>query len=222
MTNVTGREHLDSLMEILQEDLVKMVSLAEERIKQSITALNNMDLELAKKIIESDDDIDDLEKVIEQKCIKLIATQQPTAKDLRGITTTLKIISEIERIGDYAVDISKGIKRLPKQLSSNAMDEIRKMAIRVVDFLDSSVDCFIKQDDIMALKLVVIDDEIDASYKKILLDSMRYMRDNGKDAQEIMHLMFITKYLERIADRATNICEWAIFITTGEHKDLNN
>ena len=161
-----------------------------------------------------------MELEIEEKCVKLIATQQPAAKDLREIVTTLKIVTELERMGDYATDISKMVKRLPEQLASNGLEQLIKMSEEVANFLSAAIDCFIKKDDIEALRLSVLDDEIDASYKKVLIWAMEYMRDHGKDASEVLELILINKYLERMADRATNICEWAIYLATGERKEL--
>jgi phosphate transport system protein len=214
------REHFDALLVELHDDVIKMVSLVEERIKESIIALKSMNLDAAIAIIKKDVEINKMEHDIEEKCLKIIATQQPAAKDLREVVTTLKIITELERMGDYATDIAKMTRRLPDKLESNGLEQIMTMADKVIAFLKDAVDCFVKKDEIQALKLAVADDEIDSAYKKMLIWSMEYMRDHGRNAGEVLYLIFITKYLERIADRATNICEWAIFLSTGEHKEL--
>lgn len=216
------REHFDSMLTSLHNDLLKMVTIVEDRINESIDIFKSRDLSKIADFVNKDDIIDKMEVEIQEKSIKIIATQQPTAKDLREIITTLNIVTEVERIGDYATDIAKIVKRLKETPNAEGTEKIFKMVDKVTDFLKASIDCFIKRDNIEALKLVVMDDEVDASYKHILLWAMQEMRNNGDNIEEVLHLIFITKYLERIADRATNICELAIFLTTGEHKDLNN
>lgn len=214
------RHSFDKELEHLQDLMVRMAGLVEESIEDSIVALKRQDIELARKVYESDDTIDDLESRIERICINLIARQQPLAKDLRTISTALKIITDMERIADHAADIAEltirmaDLKYIKPLVDIPIMSELaKKMVIR-------SIDSYIKQDIDLAKEVCDSDDEVDDMFSKIVLELINIMKNNPETVEQATDLMFIVKYLERIGDHATNIAEWVVFNVTGSHDHL--
>lgn len=214
------RHSFDKELENLQELMVKMASLVEESIENSILALKKQDIELAKRVYESDDAIDDLEGRIEKICLNLIARQQPLAKDLRAISTALKIITDMERIADQAADIAELTIRMANMKYIKPLIDIPIMAELVQKMVIKSIDSYIKQDIVLAKEVCDSDDEIDDLFSKIVLELINIMKNNPETVEQATDFMFIVKYLERIGDHATNICEWVVFNVTGQHDHM--
>lgn len=219
---MSSRQHyLDKLAD-LQRELLRMGCSMEEAVKKAITALVNHDAELAQEVIDGDEDIDDLLIAIESQCVKLIATEQPVAKDLRLIFTALKISTDLERMADYAVDIAKIAIRLADEVYIKPLIDIPRMADLAIDMVQNSLEAYVKQDALTAEKISRRDDIIDGLYKQIFRELLTYMIEDPKNINQATYFIFVARSLERIGDHATNLCEWIIYLVTGERKDLNN
>ncbi|KGK88440.1 MULTISPECIES: phosphate signaling complex protein PhoU [unclassified Clostridium] len=205
----------------LHNDLLRMGSIVEKQIHLCIEALVNHDVVLAKKIIEDDDLVDDLQKEIEDKCIKLIATEQPLAKDLRMIFTTTKIVTDLERMADHAVDIAKIAIRLKDENFIKPLVDIPKMSNLVNEMIKESLDCYVDGNVEGSYIVCKKDDQIDAIYRGVFKEMLPIMAADNSTINQATQFLFICKYLERIADHVTNICEWTIYLVTGEQIDLN-
>lgn len=215
------RKVFDSHLEEMHTDLLRMGSMVEKQIFQCIESLVNQNEKLAQQVIDNDDVIDDMQKEIENKAIKLIAMQQPLAVDLRNIFTTTKIVTDLERIADHAVDIAKVTKRLKTDDYVNQLTDITRMSTLVKEMLKVSLDAYVQGDVKRAYAICKKDDEIDALYKQIFSEFLVMMMDNPKAINQATQFLFACKYLERIADHTTNICEGTIYLVTGEQIDLN-
>ena len=216
------RKHLEKELAELHLDLIKMGSLVEEAIDKAIIALKEQDIESAKMIMRSDDTIDDIEQKIEKRCLNLFATQQPLAKDLRVIGSTLKIITDLERIGDHASDISEITLRLAEQNYIKPLIDIPKMAELARKMVNNSIDAYVKQDVDLAKKVCEDDDIVDEMFNKIIIELINMMKGNPEAVEQAIDFMFVVKYLERMGDHATNIAEWVVYNVTGEHEHLQN
>lgn len=215
------RKVFDSHLEEMHTDLLRMGSMVEKQIFQCIESLVNQNEKLAQRVIDNDDVIDNMQKEIENKAIKLIAMQQPLAMDLRNIFTTTKIVTDLERIADHAVDIAKVTKRLKTDDHVSQLTDITRMSTLVKEMLKVSLDAYVQGDVKRAYAICKKDDEIDALYKQIFSEFLVMMMDNPKTINQATQFLFACKYLERIADHTTNICEGTIYLVTGEQIDLN-
>lgn len=215
------RASQDNRLKELHEELLKMGSIVEKQIYLSIEALKNQDLDAAEEIIKRDDIVDSLQKQIEDRCIKFIATQQPLAKDLRYIFTTSKIVTDLERMADYAVDICKITKRLKKDKFIKELVDIPNMAKVVQNMIKDSLEAYIQKDTDAAYEICKMDDQVDDYYRNIFKELIDLMSDKNDVYNQATQLLFVCKYLERVADHTTNICEWTIYLKTGKYVDLN-
>lgn len=214
------RHSFEQELQELHLDLIKMASLTEESIENTIQALKKQDIELARKIFKSDDVIDDLEQKIEKKCLMLIARQQPIAKDLRTISAALKIITDLERIGDHSADIAEITIRMAHEKYIKPLIDVPKMAEKAKQMVKKSIDAYVKQDIELAKEVCASDDEVDELFFKIILELVNLMKNDSQTIEQGINFMFIAKYLERMADHATNISEWVVYNVTGEHEHL--
>jgi phosphate transport system protein len=215
---MSARREFDKELEILHLDLIRMGGIIEEAIDNSITALEKRDKELARRIIENDNKIDDLERQIESKCLRLLLKQQPVAKDLRAISTALKIITDMERIGDQAADIADISLRFGDEPFAKSLVHIPLMASAASAMVKDSVNAFINSDVEASRAIIERDDEVDRLFDLVKQDTISIFVESKKDADQAIDCLQIAKYLERIGDHAVNIAEWVIFFVTGEHK----
>jgi phosphate transport system protein len=215
------RNSFDTNLHELHNDILRMGSVVEKQIYQCIDALVNQNCDLAEKIIQNDDIVDDFQKDIESKCIKLIATQQPLAQDLRNIFTTIKLVTDLERMADYAVDIAKITKRLRGEKYIKQLVDIPKMAEIVKEMIKLALDAYVEGNVEKAYETCKMDDQIDALYKQVFGELLQIMMKDPSTVNQATQFLFICKFLERVADHGTNICEWTIYLVTGEQKDLN-
>lgn len=218
----TVRENYIKALGELQQEILRMGALVEEAMGRAVDSLKNQDLQLAKKVIADDDIIDKLELEIEDKCLKLIATQQPMAKDLRRIGTGFKIIADLERVGDYAVDIAKITLRIADQPLIKPLIDIPRMAKLAQGMLKDSLDSYVREDVELAGTLKERDDEVDHLYAQIYRELLTYMLADPKTINQATYLLFVGRYLERIGDHTTNVGESVIFLVTGEREELND
>lgn len=215
------RNYFEQELQELDVLLIKMSSMVEETLNDSIKALKQQNVELAQKVIDNDDAIDDMEIEVEDKCLKLIALQSPLAKDLRMIATALKIITDLERIADYAVDISKITIRLSGEKYIKELIDIPRMTEIISDMLRASIDSYVNQDVNKAREAAQMDDEVDGIHKQIFRELLLIMMEDPKKINQATYFLFVSRYLERIGDHITNICERVIYSVTGEYVDLN-
>ncbi|SHJ68201.1 phosphate signaling complex protein PhoU [Tepidibacter formicigenes] len=216
---VRNNFHMD--IKDLKEDVVKMIEKVENLVEKSVEALLNKDLELARKVIKLDDDVDEYMYYIEEKAIELIALQQPMAKDLRIIFSVSKIITDLERIGDFCVNISKETIKIGKEEHIKPLVDIPKMKDIILDMLKNLRSSFILEDASLALKVGKEDELIDNLYKDIYSDILTMIHENREYINQGTKLLFVGRYLERIADHITNICEKIIYISKGEIIEIN-
>lgn len=206
----------------LQERLQYMGSLVEEAIALAIESLKKQDPDLALAVIEGDDRIDDLEQEIEEKCLEVIATQQPMARDLRRVATLFKMINDLERMADYATSIAKITRRIGHQPLIKPLVDIPRMAFLSQKMVKQSLDAYVREDVDLALAVGTDDDEVDHLFGQIFRELLTIMMENPKTITQATHLLFVGRWLERIGDHATNIAEEVIFLVTGEKKNLND
>ena len=215
------RIEFEKELEELHMDLIKMAILVEQSIEKAIEALDTLNKEKAIRILKNDDAIDEQEKIIERKCLNLIARQQPIAKDLRFISTTLKIITDLERIADQSADIADLVIKMNGQKLIKPLVDIPAMAEKTRKMVKESINAYVSSNTELAEKVCKEDDIVDDYFTKIVLDLINIIKNDNSYVDQATNLMFVAKYLERMSDHATNICEWVIFNVTGEHINLD-
>lgn len=185
------------------------------------TAHFNQDVDLARHAIEADEEIDRQERIIEDLCLKLLLQQQPVAKDLRLISSALKMITDMERIGDHASDISEITIALADQPYIKKLEHIQQMAKETMIMLVGSIEAFVDKDLEKANEVIKRDDVVDDLFDKVKKELIQMIHENADKGEQAADLLMVAKYMERIGDHATNISEWVIFSITGEHKSMN-
>lgn len=213
------RNRFDRQLEQLNNELINMGSLIEEAIEMAITALMKQDAKKAKEIVDFDEEIDEKEREIESLCLKLLLQQQPVAKDLRRISAALKMITDMERIGDQTADIAEIVISANTEESVDIKD-IGRMASVVSKMVRDSVTSYVQKDLELARQVMLEDDKVDRLFDNIREEMVNYIAINkGQRGSRIVDLIMVTKYLERIGDHATNIAEWVEFSITGVHRN---
>ncbi|TBL75607.1 phosphate signaling complex protein PhoU [Paenibacillus thalictri] len=218
MDNRTNFHH--SLKQ-LQSELLKMGSLVENAIFEAVESLAKLDEKRARQVIGSDDLIDDMMQDIEERCLRLIALQQPMASDLRLIGMASKIATDLERIADHAVDIAKITIRLQGEELVKPLEDIPQMAGMVKVMLKESLLSYTERDVNQAAALAEKDDEVDKLYSSVLNDIVSLMSTDITKNRQLSSLLLVAHFLERVADHTTNIGEGVIYMVTGKRKDLN-
>jgi phosphate transport system protein len=205
----------------IQDDILIMGSMVGKATLLAVEALQKRDLELAKQIIADDKKINRKRFDIEEKCIQLIATQQPMASDLRTIVSVLNIITELERIGDYAEGNAKITIMIGNEPPLKPLVDIPRMAEKTADMLNRSLTAFINHDADAAIKISSEDDFIDNLYDQVFRELLTFMAEDPKTITRATRLIWVTHNLERSADRVTNICERVVFMVTGKMEESN-
>lgn len=212
------RNRFDEQLSQLNTELITMGALCEEAISGAAKYLIDNDSALKEKIIDTDKQIDRKERDIENLCLRLILHQQPVATDLRLISAALKMISDMERIGDQASDIAEMVKFVNKtNLRENV--HIGDMARATIKMVTDSIDSFVKRDMDIAQSVILHDDTVDNLFLKIKGELISAIKDGTGDAEALIDLLMIAKYFERIGDHAENIAEWVIYSITGKHAE---
>ena len=212
------RSRFDEQLELLNRELIEMGALCERAISMAARALMSGDTALAAQIAPLDGEIDQMERDVESRCLKLLLQQQPVAKDLRQISAALKMITDMERIGDQAEDIAEIIKFLNGRTVENGA-LIREMASAAIKMVTESVDAFVKHDIMLAEKVVSDDDIVDRYFDQVKQKLIERIAQQPADGEYALDLLMIAKYFERIGDHAVNLAEWVIFSVTGVHKE---
>ncbi|GAB6137516.1 phosphate signaling complex protein PhoU [Halanaerobaculum tunisiense] len=210
------RKNFEQKLNDLNQDLLKLGSMVEERIHQSITALKEQDVELAQEVVANDNQIDDFEAKIAERCIKLIALQQPVAKDLRRIDMISKMATNLERIGDLAQNIARIVDELSEEEYIKPLVDLPRMGEVVQEMVRESLDAFVNSDAEQAERVGTRDTEVNELDAQILRELLTYMMENPDAIKQGNKLMFVSKHLERIGDHAKNISEGVIYIVNGE------
>jgi phosphate transport system protein len=210
------RDDFHQELEELSQKLLKMGSLVEERIHKSIKALTEQDSELAAEVINGDDVVDDYENKIEKKCIDLLVLQQPVARDMRQIIVISKIANDLERIADLAQNTARIADELSAEEFIKPLVDIPKMSRIAQDMVRDGLDAFIDGDQELAAETARRDSEVDRLDDQVLRELLTYMMEDSQMIKQGNRLMFVSRYLERIADHATNICEEVIYMITAE------
>ncbi|MDT9724815.1 phosphate transport system regulatory protein PhoU [Xylanibacillus composti] len=217
----TNRQQFDEQLNTLRSALVEMGRMVEEAILNSVKSLKETDLELAQQIVNQDVAINEIEEKIDEIGTTLIATQQPVAKDLRRILVAFKISSDLERMGDLAVDIAKVVMRIGNEELVKPLVDIPRMAEIVQLMISESIQSYMEENVDLAYKMAKMDDEVDNLYSQILRELFVFMVDNPKTVNQSLQLCFVSRYLERMADHATNIGESVVYLVRGHRPDLN-
>lgn len=213
------RIHFDEQLEQLNKEIINMGTLVEQAIGMAIEALIKQDVNKAHEAMESDEEIDAKEKTIENLCLRLLLQQQPVARDLRQISAALKMITDMERIGDQTSDIAEIIISAGMS-EARDISVIGTMAEATSKMVHDSILAYVNKDLEMAQKVMLADDEVDRMFELVKAKLVELiLKDGGKQGEKAIDLIMITKYLERIGDHATNIAEWVEFSITGVHKD---
>lgn len=205
----------------LNNELIQMGSMIERAIEMGISALVRQDVEKAKKAIAYDEEIDEQEKTVESLCMKLLLQQQPVAKDLRLISAALKMITDMERIGDHAADISEMtilMSDATYERGAINIDLVESMAKETTDMVIKCVDAFVNKDLELARTVIAQDDVVDDLFADFKQQLIKKINENVKNGEQATDMLMVAKYFERIGDHATNIAEWVIYSITGEHE----
>ena len=213
------RNRFDEQLFELNRELIEMGAMCEEAIAMTAKALSTGDMDLARKVRENGSSIDQMERDIENRCMKLLLHQQPVARDLRQISAALKMITDMERIGDQAEDIAEIILFLHGH-TMKGVERIEDMARETIKMVTESVDAFVRKDVTLAQQVISYDDTVDELFCRMKRDIMTLLAANPDDGEFALDLLMVSKYLERIGDHATNIAEWVIYSITGAHKNI--
>jgi phosphate transport system protein len=204
----------------IQDGILAMGSMVEKAVGQSVEALKNRDMDTANRIIRDDKNINSKRYEIEEACIQLIATQQPMAGDLRNIICILNIITDLERIGDYAEGIAKIVILIGDEPPLKPLIDIPRMADKTIDMLHRSLDALLNHDAEAARRIAAEDDEVDDLYDQVFRELLSYMIEDPKTITRATRLIWVAHNLERSADRVTNICERVVFFVTGKMEEI--
>ncbi len=216
------RNNFDFQLEYLNSSLVEMGALVEKAIGKTIDALIRQDVNEARQNVLLDSSVNEKEREIEQQCLKLLLLQQPVAGDLRLISAVLKMITDLERIGDQAQDISELVIRLSESAYIKRLDHLTQMAEKTAAMVTKSIDAFVAKDTLLAQKVIDSDDEIDGLFNQVKAELIMLIHQNVDNGEQAVDLLMIAKYFERIGDHAVNVAEWVIFSITGKHKGIDS
>ena len=211
------RSHFDEQLALLNRELIEMGALCEEVIAAAAKALMEGDTALAAQVKPRAAGIDQKERDIESLCLKLLLQQQPVARDLRQISAALKMITDMERIGDQADDIAELIPHLPAALPGGEL--LRAMARETIAMVNDSVTAYVRQDVALAERVMAADDTVDDYFGRVKRSLIASIAHGGGDGEGALDILMVAKYFERIGDHATNIAEWVEFSVTGVHKE---
>ncbi len=215
------RADFDQQLSALQQEVEVLAGIVEKSINRAVDALKRRDLEESQRVIQDDDYIDQKRFEIEERCIDLIATQQPMARDLRVIIALLHIVVELERMGDYAEGIAKISIAMGNSPPLKPLIDIPRMAEKATEMLRDSIDCLLNRDLVKAHQVCQADDEVDELYDQVYRELLLFMIQDPQTIQRATYLLWVSHDLERIADRATNIAERVIFLVTGKLTEIN-
>lgn len=214
------RNRFDEQLHTLNHELLEMGALIENAIRNATVALVNQDVEAARQAIEADKEVDQAERDVESLCLKLLLQQQPVARDLRLISSALKMITDMERIGDQASDISELVIYLSKEPYMKELVHLPQMAEHAIRMVTSALDAYVRKDVVLAQEVMGMDDTIDELFVTVKDELIARIRSDATAGSQAIDLLMIAKYYERIGDHAQNIAEWVEYALTGRHKGV--
>lgn len=205
-------------MTLLHQEIIRMGATVENAINEAVNALIEMDAEKAQMVIDQDDIVDDMERMIDRHCVAIIARQQPVAIDLRDVTSTLKLITDLERIADHASDISERVLDICKNKDRIAVPhDIVTITNLAKNMLHGALDAYVAQDEAKAVAIISMDDKVDELYLRLKTYLTHLMVVDSENVPQLVEMLLIAKYVERIADHAQNVAEWVVFYIQGRH-----
>ena len=213
------RNRFDEQLSQLNDEIIAMGTMIEQAIEAAVDALIHQNVEEARRAMECDKDIDHQEREIENLCLKLLLQQQPVARDLRVISAALKMITDMERIGDHAGDISELTIVMSGKPYMKKLEHIEQMAKETMIMLISSLEAYVNKNLDQAKEVIDHDDIVDDLFIKVKTELIQLIRENAENGEQAADLLMVAKYFERIGDHATNIAAWVIFSITGQHKE---
>lgn len=214
------RNRFDEQLHTLNHELLEMGALIERAIGSATDALINQDVEAALQAIAADKEVDQAERDIESLCLKLLLQQQPVARDLRLISSALKMITDMERIGDQAADIAELVVFLSKEPYLKPLNHLPQMAEKSIRMVTGALDAYVRKDVALAQEVMGMDDEIDSLFATVKDEMITLIRNDAAAGSQAVDLLMIAKYYERIGDHAQNIAEWVEYALTGRHKGV--
>ena len=215
------RNRFDQQLEKLNVELVTMGALCEDALTYAIRALFDRESDMAERAEEAEKQIDQMERDIESICMRLLLQQQPVARDLRVISSALKMIGDMERIGDQAADIAEIVKYLDEEEVPN-LGHLREMSDFAAGMVTASINSFVRQDLDLARKVILDDDVVDGYFEKVKEALIGLIAEGDRDGAFLLDVLMVAKYIERIGDHATNIAEWVVYSITGQHPEESN
>ena len=216
---MTLRQSLLQSIEELKKEVTAMADFALENLKDGLKAFKNGDHNLAKEVIRKDDEVDQYEEEIAKMALKIIWKEQPVASDLRLVTGILKLITDLERIGDHASDIAEMTLHLEENKNQRMMPITSKMAEVVEEMVLSSIQALVKVDANMAKKVIDTDDIVDDLFQQLVTKMTTALKEEALDPNDAIYILMVGKYFERVGDHAVNIAQWIIFMVSGTHKN---
>ncbi len=214
------RSEFEVQLDEIRRSLLEMGTTVDTMVAQATQALSDQDVDLAEQVIANDDSVDAMDLEIEAICMRLIALQAPVARDLRLLGTAMKVITDLERIGDHAVDIAKVARKLSSDQFFKPLVDIPKMSRAVREMLRNSMTAFVNHDLVLVDRVVEADDEIDSQFHRLRDELHQHMRSDSSLVVQASYLLFVAHYLERIADHTVNIAERVYFVETGNLAQL--
>ena len=215
------RNRFDQQLEKLNVELVTMGALCEDALTFAIRALFDRESDMAERAEEAEKQIDQMEREIESICMRLLLQQQPVAGDLRVISSALKMIGDMERIGDQAADIAEIVKYLKEDEVPN-LGNLREMSDFAAGMVTASINSFVRQDLELARKVILDDDVVDGYFEKVKEALIGLIAEGDRDGAFLLDVLMVAKYIERVGDHATNIAEWVVYSITGQHPEESN
>jgi len=207
--------HFDHDLEQIRKSLLRMGGLVERQIREAMQALVERDSVRADAVIRSDDEVDELQKEIDGQCNRVLALQQPMATDLRFLVATMKIATDLERMGDSAVNVAQAVEILNQEPPLKPYIDLPRLALITQEMVRDSLDSFVRRDARAAVDVCRRDDEVDALYKQLFRELVTYMLEDPKNITRALHLLLVARNYERIADHATNVGEDVVFFVEG-------
>ncbi len=214
-----NRNTYQTALNQLKKSVIEMADQALLNVRDGLKSFETNDLVLAKNIIKADDQIDMMEEEISKQALRIIWKEQPIAQDLRLVTTILKILTDIERIGDHASDISEISLHLEGHQFVRDLSVVLSMAKHAEHMVQSAIEALVSEDAVLAKLIIAQDDIVDHEYRQMIQLAAQWIKDDVDDTPYVISIILISKYLERVADHAVNIAEWVIFLVTGSHKN---
>jgi phosphate transport system protein len=218
---MSTRQGFEEELAAVNQEILRMGVMVEEALQRALESLVDQDEAKAREVIRGDEAVNRLEQEIEDRCIVLIAREQPVATDLRRLVTSLKIVTQLERMGDHALHVAKGTLRLLPEKYMKPLIDLPRMGQIVIGMIQDSLSAFLENNAQRAREVAGRDRQIDELHNQVMREVFTYMMEDSRNISQSISLLFVSRFLERIGDHVTNICEWVVYGATGERMELN-